>query len=136
MLSSIPLKHPQLLRAQAFLAGQWADADNGETFAVHNPATGECIAQVPLMGEAETTRAIAAAQQAWPAWRQLTAQARSKLLMRWHDLILQHTDDLALLMTTEQGKPLKEAEGEVEVEVEVVVGASKVKLRCGCGLGE
>lgn len=113
LISPIPLKQAALLRTQAFLAGQWSDANSGETFAVHNPATGERIAQVPLMGEAETTRAIDAAQQAWPAWRQLTAQARSKLLMRWYDLILQHTDDLALLMTTEQGKPLAEARGEV-----------------------
>ncbi|WP_290901369.1 NAD-dependent succinate-semialdehyde dehydrogenase [Aquabacterium sp.] len=112
-MSPIPLKQAALLRTQAFLAGQWADADSGATFAVHNPATGECIAHVPLMGQAETTRAIDAAQQSWPAWRQLTAQARSKLLVRWHDLILQHVDDLALLMTTEQGKPLAEARGEV-----------------------
>ncbi len=113
LISPIPLKQAALLRTQAYLAGQWADADSGATFAVHNPATGECIAHVPLMGQAETTRAIDAAQQSWPAWRQLTAQARSKLLVRWHDLILQHVDDLALLMTTEQGKPLAEARGEV-----------------------
>jgi succinate-semialdehyde dehydrogenase/glutarate-semialdehyde dehydrogenase len=107
------LKNPELLRERAFLAGHWAEADSGERFAVHNPANGELIAHVPLMGAMETTRAIAAAQAAWPAWRQTTAAARGKVLMRWHDLILQHTDDLALLMTTEQGKPLAEARGEV-----------------------
>ncbi|MFY9477755.1 MAG: NAD-dependent succinate-semialdehyde dehydrogenase [Aquabacterium sp.] len=109
----LDLKNPSLLRQQAYIAGQWLDADQRETFEVRNPATGAVVGQVPLMGAAETHRAIAAAAEAWPAWRQQTAQARSALLVRWHDLILQHTEDLARLMTAEQGKPLAEARGEV-----------------------
>jgi succinate-semialdehyde dehydrogenase/glutarate-semialdehyde dehydrogenase len=107
------LSQPSLLRDRAWLAGQWAAADCGQHFDVINPATGERVGQVPLMGEAETLRAIEAAQQAWPAWRQRTAADRAAVLRRWHDLILQHQDDLAALMTAEQGKPLAEARGEV-----------------------
>ncbi len=109
----LTLKHTELLRQQAFFAGEWADADAQARFAVHNPATGEVLAYVPLLGEAETLRAIAAARLAWPAWRRQTAATRGKLLMRWHDLMLAHLDDLALLLTSEQGKPLAEARGEV-----------------------
>jgi succinate-semialdehyde dehydrogenase/glutarate-semialdehyde dehydrogenase len=107
------LKDPTLLRTQAWLDGRWADADDGATFAVDNPATGACIARVPDMGAAETLRAIAAAEAAWPAWRAATAKARSTLLLRWCQLMHEHVDDLALLMTLEQGKPLAEARGEV-----------------------
>ncbi|MEY4764943.1 MAG: hypothetical protein RI907_1616 [Pseudomonadota bacterium] len=107
------LKSPELLRQQACVDGQWRDADSGQRLAVHNPATGAHIADVPLMGAAETHRAIAVAERAWPAWRRQTAQARGKLLMRWHDLMMAHQDDLALLLTSEQGKPLAEARAEV-----------------------
>jgi succinate-semialdehyde dehydrogenase/glutarate-semialdehyde dehydrogenase len=107
------LSNPSLLRTQALIAGQWVDADNGARLAVHNPATGARVGEVPLMGAAETQRAIDAAQAAWPAWRRQTASARAAVLRRWHDLMLAHTEDLAQLMTAEQGKPLAEARGEV-----------------------
>jgi succinate-semialdehyde dehydrogenase/glutarate-semialdehyde dehydrogenase len=107
------LQDPTLLRQRAWLNGLWAAADSGETFPVENPATGAVIAHVPLMGQAETQRAITAANAAWPAWRALTAKARGAVLMRWLKLIQEHAEDLALLMTTEQGKPLAEARGEV-----------------------
>lgn len=109
----LTLNTPELLRQQAFFDGKWADADAGERLAVHNPATGAKLADVPLLGAAETERAIATAQRGWPAWRKQTAANRGKLLMRWHDLMLAHADDLALLLTSEQGKPLAEARGEV-----------------------
>ena len=110
----LQLKDPTLLRHQAYVNGAWADADDGQTINVSNPATGEHIGTVPLMGAAETRRAIEAANAAWPAWRKKTAKERAAVLRRWHDLILENADDLALIMTTEQGKPLPEAKGEVQ----------------------
>ena len=110
----LQLKDPTLLRHQAYLNGAWVDADGGQTINVSNPATGEHIGTVPLMGAAETRRAIEAANAAWPAWRKKTAKERAAVLRRWHDLILENADDLALIMTTEQGKPLPEAKGEVQ----------------------
>jgi len=109
----LQLKDPSLLRQQAYINGQWSDADNGATVAVTNPATGEQIGTVPVMGAAETRRAIEAANAAWPAWRKKTARERALILRKWNDLILANTDDLALLMTAEQGKPLTESRGEV-----------------------
>lgn len=107
------LKDTSLLRQQAFIAGAWCDADDGQTIAVTNPANGETVASVPHMGAAETKRAIDAANAAWPAWRKLPAKERAAILRRWSDLMLENADDLALLMTLEQGKPLLEAKGEV-----------------------
>jgi succinate-semialdehyde dehydrogenase/glutarate-semialdehyde dehydrogenase len=109
----LPLKDPGLLRQQAYLNGIWSDADDGRSVDVVNPATGQKIGAVPLMGAAETRRAIAAAAEAWPAWRKKTAGERSAVMRKWFDLIVANTDDLALIMTTEQGKPLAEAKGEV-----------------------
>ena len=109
----LQLKDPSLLRQQAYLDGQWCDADDGETIAVTNPATGEAIGTVPKMGAAETRRAIEAANAAWPAWRAKTAKERSAILRKWYDLMLANADDLALIMTAEQGKPLAEAKGEI-----------------------
>ena len=109
----LQLKDTSLLRQQAYLNGAWCDADNGATLAVHNPATGEQLGSVPLMGAAETRAAIAAANAAWPAWRKKTAKERAAILRRWNDLILANAEDLAQLMTAEQGKPLAEARGEV-----------------------
>ncbi|MDI6747538.1 MAG: NAD-dependent succinate-semialdehyde dehydrogenase [Rhodocyclaceae bacterium] len=106
------LRDPQLLRNQAFIAGAWTAADSGAIVAVTNPATGATLATVPDMGVAETRRAINAANAAWPAWRALTAKQRGAILRSWHDLIVANADDLALLMTSEQGKPLAEARGE------------------------
>jgi len=107
------LKDPSLLRKQAFVGGAWCDADDGQTIAVINPANGETVASVPHMGAAETKRAIDAANAAWPAWRKLPAKERAAILRKWNDLMLENADDLALLMTLEQGKPLAEAKGEV-----------------------
>ena len=109
----LQLKDPSLLRQQAFINGQWCDADKGEGLAVHNPANGELLGHVPLMGAAETRRAIEAAHAAWPAWKKKTAKERSAILRRWYELMLANTDDLALIMTAEQGKPLAEARGEI-----------------------
>ncbi|AJG21711.1 NAD-dependent succinate-semialdehyde dehydrogenase [Cupriavidus basilensis] len=106
------LKDPTLLRSQAFIGGQWQSADSGATFPVTNPADGSLIGTVPLMGAAETTRAIEAARVAQAAWRRKTARERAQVLRAWYDLMLANADDLAVLMTTEQGKPLAEARGE------------------------
>ena len=118
---TLQLKDMRLLKRKGYIDGKWVDADAGGSFAVTNPATGEKIVEVTDMGAAETRRAIDAAQRALPAWRANPAKERSAVLRKWYDLILAHADDLALLMTTEQGKPLAEARGEV------VYGASFVE---------
>ncbi|PAS95478.1 MAG: succinate-semialdehyde dehydrogenase I [Candidatus Dactylopiibacterium carminicum] len=107
------LKDPALLREQCFIDGAWCGADAGATLAVRNPATGERIGQVPKMGGDETRRAIEAANAALPAWRAKTAAERGRLLRRWFELLMAHQDDLGLIMTSEQGKPLAEARGEI-----------------------
>jgi len=107
------LNDPSLLRQQCYINGQWCNAHSKETVAITNPATGAVIACVPVMGQAETQAAIAAAEAALPAWRALTAKERGAKLRRWFELLNENSDDLALLMTTEQGKPLTEAKGEV-----------------------
>ena len=107
------LKDPALFRQQCYVDGAWIDADAGGAVAVTNPATGETIGTVPNLGAAETRRAIEAASAAFPAWAAKTAKERAVLLRRWHDLMLANVDDLAVLMTAEQGKPLAEAKGEV-----------------------
>ncbi len=110
---TLQLKEMQLLRNQGFIDGKWVPADSGKTFKVTNPASGETIVEVADMGAAETRRAIDAANRALPAWRAKTAKERAAILRKWFDLINAHADDLALLMTSEQGKPLAEARGEV-----------------------
>ncbi|OAJ48668.1 NADP-dependent succinate-semialdehyde dehydrogenase [Pseudomonas marginalis] len=107
------LRDSSLFRQQAYIAGVWTDADNEQHMDVNNPATGEILGQVPKMGAAETRRAIEAAEQALPAWRARTAKDRATVLRRWFDLIMANQDDLARLMTLEQGKPLAEAKGEI-----------------------
>jgi succinate-semialdehyde dehydrogenase/glutarate-semialdehyde dehydrogenase len=107
------LKDPSLLRQQCFIDGEWCDANDASTFTVTNPATGETVGTAPHMGAAETKRAIDAANAAWPAWRKTSAKERSNILRKWNDLMLANADDLALIMTAEQGKPLPEARGEV-----------------------
>ncbi|WP_234084286.1 NAD-dependent succinate-semialdehyde dehydrogenase [Azonexus sp. R2A61] len=107
------LQNLSLLRSTNLIDGKWVDADDGQTLAVIDPASGEQIGKVPLAGAAETRRAIAAADAAWPAWRALTAKQRSQLLHTWFRLILENADDLAQLITAEGGKPLSEARGEV-----------------------
>jgi succinate-semialdehyde dehydrogenase / glutarate-semialdehyde dehydrogenase len=110
---TMQLKDMTLLKCQGFIDGQWVAADSGAVFAVTDPANGAKIVEVADMGVAETRRAIDAAARALPAWRAKTAKERGAVLRRWFELILAHTEDLALLMTTEQGKPLGEARGEV-----------------------
>ena len=108
------LQDPTLLKTQALIDGQWVEAtDTSHRFDVTDPATGAHLASVPNLGAAETEAAIAAANRAWPAWAQLPAKARSAILMKWFHLLHQHAEDLARIMTAEQGKPLAEAKGEV-----------------------
>lgn len=107
------LKDPSLLRHQAYIGGEWQAADSDATFEVFDPATGESLGTVPKMGAAETARAIDAAQAAWAGWRMKTAKERAAILRRWFDLVIANSDDLALILTTEQGKPLAEAKGEI-----------------------
>ena len=107
------LRDTTLFRRQCHVAGAWIDADDGAVSAIANPATGEVLGSVPALGAAETRRAIEAAHAAWPAWRALTAQVRATILRRWHGLMLEHQEDLATLLTLEQGKPLAEARGEI-----------------------
>lgn len=110
---TVQLKDPSLFRQQCYIDGKWVDADGGDTLEVTNPANDEVIATIPKMGADETRAAIEAANRAWPAWRALTAKERCTILRNWFNLITENADDLALLMTTEQGKPLAEAKGEV-----------------------
>jgi succinate-semialdehyde dehydrogenase / glutarate-semialdehyde dehydrogenase len=111
---SIQLKYAALLKNNlTLLAGQWVGADSGETISVTNPATGSIVARVPLMRRAEAERAIIASEIAQKSWKKLTAAARAAILKRWFDLIVLHREDLANLLTAEQGKPLAEARGEV-----------------------
>jgi succinate-semialdehyde dehydrogenase/glutarate-semialdehyde dehydrogenase len=112
-MHALNLKDPLLWRQQAYVDGAWVDADEGDTVQVDNPATRRILATVPRMGRAETRRAIAAAQAALPAWRARTGKERAAILRRWYDLMMQHQEDLALLMTAEQGKPLVESRGEI-----------------------
>ncbi len=107
------LKDPSLFKQQAYVAGQWIDADDGKTIAVTNPATGEKLGTVPVCGAKETERAIAAADKAQKAWRDVSAKERAAVLRKLNDLMLATTEDLALIMTSEQGKPLAEARGEI-----------------------
>ncbi len=118
---TLALKRTQLLRDSGYIDGQWVQADGGGRFAVTDPATGATLAMVADMGVAETRRAVDAAARALPAWRARTAKERAAVLRRWYELVMAHADDLAALMTAEQGKPLAEARGEV------VYGASFIE---------
>lgn len=110
---TIQLRDAGLLRTQAYIDGEWVAGEQGETFAVINPATGEEIAQVASVTSAQTRAAIQAAEKAQQSWKALPAKQRSDLLERWYQLVLDHQEDLAQLMTAEQGKPLFESRGEV-----------------------
>src|ERR1700741_3179839 len=107
------LRDPDLLRTKAFVGGKWVDAASGATHPVMNPATREPIGVVPDMGAADTRRAIEAAAQAFPAWAALTAGERAVILRRWYELLMANLEDLATLMTAEQGKPFAESKGEI-----------------------
>ena len=112
-VASLNLKDPKLFRQQCYIDGQWQDAEGGKTLAVTNPATGQTIGTVPNMGAAETRRAIEAANAAWPAWRAKAAKERTGILRKWAELMLANQEDLAVIMTVEQGKPLVESRGEI-----------------------
>lgn len=120
-IMKLELNDPSLLQTQAFINGEWVDGDAAETFPVTNPATGEKIADVASVGQAETARAIDVAEKAMQEWKELAPAARSSILERWHDLLIENIDDLARIMTVEQGKPLAESKGEV------MYGASYIK---------
>ena len=107
------LNDSTLFRQQAFIQGKWCDAESKKTIEVTNPANAQLLGTVPKMGANETRTAIEAANQALPAWRALTAKERATILRRWFDLMMANQDDLAKLMTLEQGKPLAEAKGEI-----------------------
>jgi succinate-semialdehyde dehydrogenase/glutarate-semialdehyde dehydrogenase len=107
------LKDPELLRERCYVDGKWIDADSGKTIDVTNPADGGKLGTVPAAGEAETRRAIEAANRAYPAWRAKTAKERAKILRAWFDLMMANQEDLARIMTAEQGKPIAESRGEI-----------------------
>ena len=113
IISGVRLSDPALFRQQCYVGGDWVDADSGATFDVTDPATGQTIGVVPAFGAAETRRAVEAASNAYPAWRALTGKERASILRRWYELMLEHQEDLAVIMTAEQGKPMAESRGEV-----------------------
>ncbi len=121
MNNTLKLNDSTLFRQQAYIAGEWINADSGNTIDVSNPANNEVIGTVPDMGAAETKRAIEAANKAWPDWRAKTAVERSTILEKWFELIMQNQQDLATIMTSEQGKTLAESKGEI------AYGASFIK---------
>ena len=120
-MSRLQLNDSDLLRQQALFNGRWQDAHQGATLPVTDPATGETLATIPALGRAETGQAIAYAETVRISWGKTTNASRAALLEKWHQLIIEHADDLAIIMTAEQGKPLAEARGEV------LYGASFVK---------
>ncbi|MEI6306006.1 MAG: aldehyde dehydrogenase family protein, partial [Deltaproteobacteria bacterium] len=109
----LKLKDPTLLKQNCYINGQWMPADSGATIDVTNPATGAKLGTIPRMGTDETRRAIDAANSAQPAWRAKTAKERSVILRRWFELMMANQEDLAIIMTAEQGKPLAESKGEI-----------------------
>ncbi len=111
--SPLPLQDPSLFRQANYLDGKWVEADGGKTVIVKNPATGEAIGEVPAMGQSETRRAIEAAARALPQWRGMLAKERAAILRRLNDLMMANAEDLAVIMTAEQGKPLSESKGEI-----------------------
>lgn len=116
----IKLNDPSLFLQKAFINGQWVDADSGKTLAVANPANGDVLGTIPDLGSDETRYAIVQAEKALQSWRTRTGKERGAVLRRWHDLILANIDDLALLMTLENGKPLAEARGEIHYALSFV----------------
>ena len=112
-VKSIGMKDTALFRQQVYIDGKWSEADSGETTEITNPASGEVLGTVPNCGAAEAKRAIEAANAAWPEWRSKTAKERAVIMRRWYELMLENQEDLARLMTAEQGKPLAESRGEI-----------------------
>jgi succinate-semialdehyde dehydrogenase / glutarate-semialdehyde dehydrogenase len=112
-LPAFPLKDPKLFREQCYVDGEWLDASSRKFIDVKNPATGAVLGRIPDMGAAETRSAIEAAEHAWPAWRAKTAKERAAALRKWFELMMANQEDLAQILTAEQGKPLAEARGEI-----------------------
>ena len=113
MAASLELKDPTLFREACYIDGKWVEADSDQTVDVTNPASGNLLGTIPKMGADETRRAIEAANAAYPAWRAKTAKERATILRKWFDLMMENQEDLAKMMTAEQGKPLKESMGEI-----------------------
>ncbi len=107
------LRKTELIKEQCYVDGEWIKAINGAVLEVRNPATEVLLGHVPGLGGDETRRAVAAAEKAFPAWRKMTAKERSGILRRWFDLIIENQEELAVIMTAEQGKPLAESRGEI-----------------------
>ncbi len=112
-MTMTPIDDKGLLKTRAWIDGQWTDSRSGETIAVTNPADGSVVGSVPSVSSAEVHRTIDAADKALPAWRRRTAKERSEILHRWYSLMMDHQEDLAVILTSEQGKPLAEARGEI-----------------------
>jgi succinate-semialdehyde dehydrogenase/glutarate-semialdehyde dehydrogenase len=112
-VATVKVNNGSLLRERCYIDGAWVDAKDGATIEVTNPATGSVIGTVPSMGTEDTRHAIAAADAAWPGWRAMTGKERANLLRKWYELIMRNQEDLAVLMTSEQGKPLAESRGEI-----------------------
>lgn len=112
-MSTLKLKDPTLLKSQVLIDGQWRNANNGSTKEVRNPANGDLIGLIPNVGEVETQEAIESSKKAFATWKLRTAEDRANLLKRWFELMVEHQEDLAVLMTTEQGKPIAESRGEI-----------------------
>jgi succinate-semialdehyde dehydrogenase/glutarate-semialdehyde dehydrogenase len=120
-MAMLELKKPALLRTQSYINGQWVDADSGATFDVKDPATGKVVASIADLGADETRRAIEAASAAWPDWAATPVKERAKLLRHWYNLVIDNTEDLARILTAEQGKPLSES------RTEIVYGANYIE---------
>jgi succinate-semialdehyde dehydrogenase/glutarate-semialdehyde dehydrogenase len=116
----VDLKDKKLFRQQSYINGSWQDADSGESIEVTNPATGEKLGTVPNMGAEETRRAIEAAEEALPAWRRTTAHEKARVLRRWFELMMENKEDLSILMTAEQGKPINESRGEIDYAADYI----------------
>ena len=116
----LDLKDKKLFRQQCYINGSWLDADSGESVDVTNPATGEKLGTVPNMGAEETRSAIEAAEEAFAVWRQTTAHEKARVLRRWFELMLEHKEDLSILMTAEQGKPIRESRGEIDYAADYI----------------
>src|ERR1700742_4374456 len=126
------LTDSNLLRMQGYIGGKWENANGGGTRAVVNPATHEKIGAIPDMGAAETRRAIEAAKAAFPSWAAKTAKERASILRRWYELMIANQDDLATIMTAEQGKPLAESKGEIAYAASFIEWfAEEGKRLCG-----
>src|SRR5881227_1349805 len=122
------LQDQKLFRQQCYIDGEWVDAYDRATIPVKDPASGETLGTVPKMGAEETRRAIEAADKALPAWRGKTAKERAQILRRWYDLMMANQDDLATLMTAEQGKPLAESKGEIAYAAEGLPDRKSTRL--------